>query len=419
VILPDDVTFDGVGNPLEKHPTWATTDKDGKPLTIKTAHGSEPARRETDTMDTFMESSWYFARFACADAAKPLDQPRVDHWLPVDLYVGGIEHAVLHLLYARFFQKALCDIGYSTVREPFKRLLCQGMVCMETLYRDKPDGKKEYFYPEEVDVERDDKGRVTRAIAKKDGQPVAIGRVEKMSKSKRNTVDPQQLIDTYGADTARLFVLMDVPPELDVQWSENAVRGANRFLKRVWTLVQVNRELLGRTAAYTGEAKDAQGADQAVVRLVHAVVKRATDAMERDFAFNTAIAQCMTLTNELKADALSPAVFKLGVSTLLRLLAPMTPHIASELWGDIGGQGDITAAGWPSYDERQMLTDDAEYPVQVNGKMRGKIALPRTLAGAELEAAVRAHGEFQAIVGDKPIRKLIVVPGKIVNVVVG
>jgi leucyl-tRNA synthetase len=293
------------------------------------------------------------------------------------------------------------------------------MVCMETLYRDKPDGKKEYFYPEEVDVERDDKGRVTRATAKKDGQPVTIGRVEKMSKSKRNTVDPQQLIDTYGADTARLFVLSNQPPELDVQWSEEGVRGSNRFLKRVWVLAQANRELLAKTAAYAGTAAEAQGADQAVVRKVHWAVKRATDAMERDFGFHTAISACMELANELKPEALSPAVFKFGVSTLLRLLAPMAPHIAAELWNEIGGQGDITAAGWPSYDERQMLTDDAEYPVQVNGKMRGKIALPRTLAGAELDAAVRAHGEFQAIVGDKPIRKLIVVPGKIVNVVVG
>jgi leucyl-tRNA synthetase len=326
---------------------------------------------------------------------------------------------VLHLLYARFFQKALCDIGYSTVREPFKRLLCQGMVCMETLYRDRPDGKKDYFYPEEVEVERDDKGRVVRAIARKDSQPVTIGRVQKMSKSLRNTVDPQQMIDTYGADTARLFVLSNQPPELDVQWSEEGVRGSNRFLKRVWVLVQANREALVRSTAFAGEAKDVAGADQAVVRKVHWAAKRATDAMEKDFAFHTAISACMELANELKPEALSPPVFKLGVTTLLRLLAPMTPHLAAELWNDIGGQGDIAAAGWPGYDERQMLTDDAEYPVQVNGKMRGKIALPRALAGAELEAAVRAHPDFRAVVGDKPIRKLIVVPGKIVNVVVG
>ncbi len=248
VTLPDDVTFDGIGNPLEKHPRWATTAADGKALTVRTAHGPEAARRETDTMDTFMESSWYFARFTCPDSAGPLDKKRVDHWLPVDLYIGGIEHAVLHLLYARFFQKALCDIGYSTVREPFKRLLCQGMVCMETLYRES-DGKKQYFYPDEVEIERDDKGRMVSARARADGQPVQVGRVEKMSKSKRNTVDPQHLIDTYGADTARLFVLMNVPPELDVQWSEDMVRGANRFLKRVWVLVQANLATLDRHGA--------------------------------------------------------------------------------------------------------------------------------------------------------------------------
>ncbi|MBA3845337.1 MAG: leucine--tRNA ligase [Planctomycetes bacterium] len=419
VTLPDDVTFDGIGNPLVKHATWATTAMDGSPLTVRTAHGSEPARRETDTMDTFMQSSWYFARFACADAERPLDKRRVDHWLPVDLYVGGIEHAVLHLLYARFFQKALCDIGYSTVREPFKRLLCQGMVCMETTYRDQADGKKQYFYPDEVDVERDDKGRVVRAVAKADGQPVVVGRVEKMSKSKRNTVDPQLLVDTYGADTARLFVLSNQPPELDVQWSDEGVRGSNRFLKRVWTLVQTNREALVRTVAFAGDAKDVQGADQSVVRKVHWAVKRATDAMEKDFGFHTAISACMELSNELKPEALSPAVFKFGVVTLVRLLAPMTPHICSELWHDLGATGDITAAGWPIYDEQQMQADDADYPVQVNGKMRGKIALPRALDGAELEAAVRAHSDFIAIVGDKPIRKLIVVRWKIINVVVG
>ncbi len=419
VTLPDDVTFDGIGNPLEKHPRWATTAADGAPLSVRTAHGPEAARRETDTMDTFMESSWYFARFTCPDFAGPLDKKRVDHWLPVDLYIGGIEHAVLHLLYARFFQKALCDIGYSTVREPFKRLLCQGMVCMETFSRPLADGKKQYFYPDELDIDKDDSGRIGAARLKADGLPVDVGRVEKMSKSKRNTVDPQRLIDTYGADTARLFVLSDVPPELDVQWSENSVRGANRFLKRVWVLVQANLAALQAVTPFAGHAKDLAGADQALVRKVHWAVKRATDALEKDFAFNTAIAACMELTNELKPEALSAPVFALGVTSLLRLLAPLAPHLAHELWAELGNAQDITAAGWPAYDAAQIDADDAELPVQVNGKMKGKIVLPRSLIGAALEAAVLAHPDVVALIGDRPVRKLVVVPGKIVNLVLG
>ncbi|MBN8524852.1 MAG: leucine--tRNA ligase [Planctomycetes bacterium] len=426
VTLPQDVVFDGKGNPIERHPTWAVTAKDGSPLTVRGQDGPEAARRETDTMDTFMESSWYFARYTCHDntaadlgCAAPLDRKRVDHWLPVDLYIGGIEHAVMHLLYARFFQKALCDVGYSAKREPFKRLLCQGMVCMETLFREKPGEKKQYFYPDEVDVERDAKGRVITAVAKSDGQPVQIGRVEKMSKSKRNTVDPQALIEQYGADSARLFVLSNVPPELDVVWSEDGIRGSHRYLKRLWVLVTDNAERLRGVAPYSGKAAEVAGADQAVVRKVHAVIKRCTDALEKDFAFNTAVAQCMELTNELKPDALRPDVLKLGLSTLVRLIAPMSPHIAEELWELLGGTGGVTAAGWPAFDESEIAGDSVEYPVQANGKVRGKIVLSRSLAGKDLEAAVLASDVVKAATEGKTIKKLVIVPGKIINLVVG
>jgi len=419
VTLPMDVVFDGVGNPLANHPTWQVTTSDGTPLTVRTNTGKEPARRETDTMDTFMESSWYFARYTCADAVAPLDKARVDHWLPVDLYIGGIEHAVLHLLYARFFQKALCDLGFSTVREPFKRLLCQGMVCMESYTREPVDGKKQCFYPDEVDVVKDDKGRVVSAILKADGQPVTVGRVVKMSKSLRNTVDPQGLIDQYGADTARLFTLFAAPPELDLEWKESGVIGAHRFLKRLWTLVQEQKQGLAGVTAFGGQAKDASGPDQAVVRKVHATVKRATHAMERDFSFNTTIAACMELTNELKPESLSPAVLKLGLTTLIRLLSPIVPHITHELWQDLGDGREMLAAGWPTFDEAQIATDDFEYPIQVNGKVRGRITLSASLSGAALEQAVAASAEVKAVSDGKTVRKLIVVPRKVINLVLG
>jgi leucyl-tRNA synthetase len=431
VLLPDDVTIDGVGNALEKHPTWKTTAADGSPLTVRTAHGREPARRETDTLDTFVESSWYFARYTCPDAQEPLDRARVDHWLPVDLYIGGIEHAIMHLLYARFFQMALADCGYTGVREPFKRLLCQGMVCMESYSRELPDGKKQWFYPDEVAVVRDDKGRVTSALAKTDGQPVTVGRVSKMSKSIRNTIDPQALVDAYGADTARLFTLFAAPPEMDLEWKEAGVIGAHRFLKRLWALAQDQRERLRSVVIFAGAAKDLPEADAKVVRKVHATIKRATDAMEKDFAFNTTIAACMELSNELDPRTLQPGVLKLGLLTLVRLLAPMVPHICHELWsqlGDGGNQpaavgsqpspgGDLTAAGWPIYDEAQLLTGTFEYPVQINGKMRVKVLLPDPLDAAALEAAALAHSEVRALLGGKPPRKVVAVPRKIINIV--
>jgi leucyl-tRNA synthetase len=424
VRLPEDVAFDGTGNPLEKHATWAVTGNDGQPLTWRGPKGPEPARRETDTCDTFMESSWYFARYTCHDNrradlghAGPLDKAKADHWLPVDLYIGGIEHAVLHLLYARFFMKALADTGHANVREPFKRLLCQGMVCMETYSRKGADGNPLWYYPEEVSVEKDAKGRAVAATLTADGQAVAVGRVEKMSKSKRNTVDPQHLVDHYGADTARLFTLFAAPVERDLEWNEDSVKGCSRYLKGLWTLVQTNRAALTGVAPFAGQAKDVTGHDQAVVRKVHATIKRATDAMERDFAFNTTIAACMELTNELKPDLLRPDVLKLGLTTLVRLLAPMVPHITHELWRDLGGGDDLTAAGWPTYDAAQIQADEVDYPIQVAGKLKGRISLPRTLVGVDLDAAVLAHPEVQKITGGKPPRKLIVVHGKIINIV--
>jgi leucyl-tRNA synthetase len=419
VSLPEDVEFDGIGNPIERHPDWATTTADGSPLTVKTAHGSEAARRETDTMDTFVQSSWYFARYTCSDAAEPLDQVRVDHWLPVDLYIGGIEHACMHLLYARFFQKALADTGHSNVREPFKRLLCQGMVVKEAYFRVEADGKTKYFSSDEVSVEKDDSGAVVAASLKSDGEPVAVGRIEKMSKSKNNGVDPQGLIDEYGADTARLFILFAAPPEKELVWNDQAVSGCFKFLRRLWTLGADQTDLIAGAETFSGAGADATSdADKALVRKVHGFIKRATTAMETDFAFNTTVAACMELANELKPAALSPAVFTWGYRVLIRLLAPMTPHICAELWERFGDGTAIDDAGWPEFDESELVADEVEYPLQVNGKVRGRITLPASLDKPALEEAVRAHAETARLTDGKNLIKVIAVPNRIVNLII-
>ena len=420
VRLPEDVVFDGKGNPLEKHPHWATQDTDGNLLRVPTADGQEPARRETDTMDTFMQSSWYYARYTCPEAEAPLDPALINHWLPVDLYVGGIEHACMHLLYARFFQKALCDMGYATAREPFKRLLCQGMVVAETYYRDKEDGQKEWFNPADVVIENDDKGQVTGATLRSDGQPVTVGRIEKMSKSKNNGVDPQAIVDEYGADTARLFILSDVPPEKDLMWDDDGVAGSFRFLKRVWTLVHELLPNIQSVTAYEGKVADLDNdADKAVLRQVHATVKRATEAMERDFGFNVTIAECRKLFNQIQPNKQDAALLRRAIETLVLVLSPIVPHTCEELWVALGHESSTVDAGWPSYDESELVLDEVTYPVQINGKMRGKVNLPNGLDKSNLEQAVTEHPYVQSLIGDKTVRKLIAVPGKIINIVVG
>ena len=404
---------------MEKHPTWAEHDNEGAALSIRGAFGIEPVRRETDTMDTFVQSSWYFARYTCPDEDGALDPKRVDHWLPVDLYIGGIEHACMHLLYARFFQKALCDMGYSTVREPFKRLLCQGMVVKET-FSSEVDGKKVYHYADDVDVSRDDKGAILGATLKASGEAVEVGRIEKMSKSKNNGVDPQVLIDEYGADTARLFILFAAPPEKELLWNDSAVSGCFKFLRRVWLLGVENAELIAQAPAFSGAGADAKSeADKACVRKAHAFIKRATAAMDGDFGFNTVVAACMELANALKPKALSPEVFVWAYRVLLRLLAPMTPHICHELWERFGGGDSLDAAGWPSFDEAELAADEVEYPIQIKGKVRARLKLPSSLkTPADIEAAALASETVQALIDGATIRKVVVVPGKIINFII-
>ncbi|TVR47858.1 MAG: leucine--tRNA ligase [Planctomycetota bacterium] len=418
VTLPTDVTFDGLGNPLEKHPTWRHQDTHGQPLSIRGPDGVEAVSRETDTMDTFVQSSWYFARYTCPDAEGPLDPRRVDHWLPVDLYIGGIEHACMHLLYARFFQKALCDMDYSQVREPFKNLLCQGMVVKET-FSTLVDGKRVYHYADDVDIVRDDKGAVVSATLKTTGAPVEVGRIEKMSKSKNNGVDPQLLIDEYGADTARLFILFAAPPEKELLWNDQAVSGCFKFLRRLWHLGHDNAALVDAAAAFSGRAADATSdADKALLRKAHGFIKRATTAMETDFGFNAVVASCMELANHLKPQALSPEVFAWGYRVLLRLLAPMTPHICHELWQRFGDGGELDAAGWPQYIESELAADIVTYPVQIKGKVRARIDLPASLtAPADIEAGALQSDVVRPLIEGASIRKVVVVPGKIINII--
>ena len=418
VHLPEDVTFDGIGNPLAKHESWITTASINadQPLTVATNAGPEAARRETDTMDTFVQSSWYYARYTCARAEQPLDNKLVDHWLPVDLYVGGIEHACMHLLYARFFQKALCDAGYSTVREPFKRLLCQGMVVAETYYREDDNGKKTWFNPADVETQTNDKGAVIAATLIEDGEPVIVGRIEKMSKSKNNGVDPQAIVDAYGADTARLFILSDVPPEKDLMWDDAGVAGAHRFLKRLWTLVHEALPNITDIAPYDGAIADLASVDQALWRQMHATIKRAGEAMDQDFGFNVAIAEVRKLFNEIQLSKQQPPVIRAAIETLLLVLAPMTPHVCAELYHTLTGQS-IDDAHWPTVDESALVLASVTYPVQVNGKVRGRIDLPNGLAKPELESAAADHPDIQQLIGEQTVRKLIVVPGKIINLV--
>jgi leucyl-tRNA synthetase len=401
VALPDDLEFNQPGNALARHPTWKHT-------TCPKCGG--PATREIDTLDTFVDSAWYFVRFADPNAQAPIDKAAADYWMPVDQYIGGIEHAVLHLLYARFMTKALADDGQLSVREPFAGLFTQGMVTHET-YR-KQSG--EWIEPKDVEVFTEGKARRARLL--ENGAEVVIGDVEKMSKSKRNTVAPEEIFSTYGVDAARLFVLSDSPPERDAQWTTGGVQGAWRFVNRVWD------EFVSHPAA--GAATDA-GADEAATalrRATHKLVKQVTEAIDT-FRFNSGIARLYEFLNLLKshpAKGASPAVLAArqeALSAFARLIAPFTPHLAEECWAQVGGQGMAAQAPWPVFDP--ALTEDAVrvLPVQVNGKRRGEITAPAGAPAAEVEKIVLDDPEIARRLEGLTIRKVIVVPDRIVNIV--
>lgn len=411
VILPRDVVLDGSQSPLAAHPTFSHTDcpKCGK-----------PARRDTDTFDTFMESSWYFARYASQDAHTSMLDSRADYWLPVDHYIGGIEHAILHLLYARFYTKLLRDEGLIVCNEPFKNLLTQGMVVAETFYQLDEHGHKRYFNLTQLEVERDVKGKIIGAKLIEDGSPVTVGAIEKMSKSKNNGVDPQVLIDKYGADTVRLYTMFTSPPDQSLEWNDAGVEGAFRFLKRLWRQVFVHVESgLTSPQLNIGTLTDAQ---KVLRRQLHQALLKVTDDMARRHTFNTAIAANMELVNALNKfeddSDNGRAVRQEVLEAIVLMLAPIIPHASQQLWNDLGHADDIVMAAWPKVDEMALQQDAIEMVVQVNGKLRGKFSVAATATKEQIEALVLADEHVQRYIEGKPIKKLIVVPQKLLNIVV-
>ncbi|SDG56143.1 leucyl-tRNA synthetase [Onishia taeanensis] len=414
VALPTEVTVDASGSPLKKMPEFSDL--------------GDGWVRETDTFDTFMESSWYYARFCCADNHEAMLDERANYWLPVDLYIGGIEHAILHLLYARFFHKLMRDFGLVESDEPFKRLLTQGMVIAETYYRPTANGGKDWFNPADVEVKRDDKGRPVSAVLIADGQPVEMGGIEKMSKSKNNGVDPQAMIDRFGADTVRLFMMFAAPPEQSLEWSDSGVEGAHRFLKRLWRLVaeHVNAGTPGEVdfSQHSNELTDEQ---RELRRKTHETIKKASDDIGRRTTFNTAIAAVMELTNAIgrfqnEGEAASPldlAIAREAVEACVLLLAPITPHACHGLWAELGHDAPVIDAGWPVFDESALARDTLELVVQVNGKLRARLEVPADADKAAIEAQAMAAENVQRHLEGKTVRKVIVVPGKLVNIVVG
>jgi len=401
VTLPEDVMVDGSGSPLKKMPEF-----------YQLGNGDQ---RETDTFDTFFESSWYYARYCCPHADQSMLDERADYWLPVDQYIGGIEHAVLHLLYARFFNKLMRDEGLLKCNEPFTRLLTQGMVICDTYYRQQEDGSKEWFNPADVEVLRDSKGKITRAMLQSDGLPVIHGGLEKMSKSKNNGVDPQHLIDRYGADTVRLYTMFTAPPDQSLEWSDDGVEGAYRFLRRLWNLGTSRAEHIRKATDATELTRQQQEAR----REIHLTLKKALFDFERQ-QFNTVVSACMTMVNTLNKLQDSPAdamILNEGMSILLRLLAPIAPHTTHQLWQDLGYGDDILLAGWPELDESALQQDNMEYVVQVNGKVRAKIQVAADADQQAVEHAAMANDNVQKFIGDANVRKIIVVPNKLVSIV--
>ena len=414
VVLPEDLVPDGTGNPLTKCEAWKN---------VKCPKCGGDAERETDTMDTFVDSSWYFQRYCSPDCTTAMVDKRADYWMPMDQYIGGIEHAVLHLLYARFWTKVMRDFGLVKYDEPFKNLFTQGMLMAECYYRDLPDGHRRWYYPDEVEVQYDEKGRPVGAISKEDGEPVVLGGIEKMSKSKCNVVEPRDIIQKYGADTARSFVMFAGPPDQSAAWSNSGAEGTFRFLRRIWSWA----------VAHQAELADAPEADCSMTfshearhlrREIHSCLKQA----DYDYArmqYNTVVSACMKMFNSIDGFKAvesegGKAALKEAASILLRTLYPIAPHITTALWKELGFiaiEGDLIDAKWPAVSEEAIKADELTLVCQVNGKLRGSITVSAEATEDEIRAAALVNADVQKFVGDLPVRRVIIVKNKLVNVV--
>ena len=408
IILPEDVVMDGVKSPIKADPNWAKTTLNGA-----------PALKETDTFDTFMESSWYYARYTCPQYQNGmLDAEEANYWLPVDQYIGGIEHATMHLLYFRFFHKLLRDAGFVTSDEPADRLLCQGMVLADAFYYTSPTNERIWVSPTQVTLERDEKGRIIKATDP-EGRELVHSGMTKMSKSKNNGIDPQEMVEKYGADTVRLFMMFASPAEMTLEWQESGVEGAKRFLGRVWNLVYQYQQNLAKTSldltALSAEQK-------ALRREVHKTIAKVSDDIGRRQTFNTAIAAVMELMNKLTKASLESdqdrAVMAEALSAVVRMLYPITPHICFELWKALGNESNIDTSEWVKADEAAMVEDEKLIVVQVNGKVRGKVTVPATSSEEEIKAAAKADPNVAKFLDGKEILKEIYIPLKMLNFVV-
>ena len=408
IILPEDVVMDGVKSPIKADPNWA-----------KTTFNGEPALKETDTFDTFMESSWYYARYTSPSYAEGmLDKDEANYWLPVDQYIGGIEHATMHLLYFRFFHKLLRDAGFVTSDEPAQKLLCQGMVLADAFYYTSPTNERIWVSPTQVTLERDEKGRIIKATDPEGRELVHTG-MTKMSKSKNNGIDPQEMVEKYGADTVRLFMMFASPAEMTLEWQESGVEGAKRFLGRVWNLVYE----YSQNPAKTTLDVTALSADQKALRRdVHKTIAKVSDDIGRRQTFNTAIAAVMELMNKLTRAPLESeqdrAVMAEALSAVVRMLYPITPHICFELWKALGNESNIDHAEWVKADEAAMVEDEKLIVVQVNGKVRGKVTVAADADEETVKTVAFADENVKKFTDNTQIVKVIYVPGKLLNVVV-
>jgi leucyl-tRNA synthetase len=381
-------------------------------------------------MDTFVDSAWYYMRYCSPDSHDAMVDRRNDYWMPMDQYIGGIEHAVLHLLYARFWTKVMRDFTLVHFDEPFTRLFTQGMLLNECFYRDDESGKRRWFYPSEVEVQYDERGKPVGAVARADGAPVALGGIEKMSKSKNNVVEPRHVMQKYGADTARFFSMFAGPPEQSAVYSESGIEGAYRFLRRLWTYCHAKRELLLAPAVQELTGAAAKDACRGLRRQIHLLLQQA-DFDYRRLQYNTVVSACMKMLNALEAAeppeetqaarGATAAVLREAVGILLRVLYPVVPHITHVLWRDLGYRalhGELLVAPWPQVDARALEQDTMQIVVQVNGKLRGHVVIAVSADESAARAAALADAHVMKFVGDKPLRKVIFVPGKLVNLVV-